>query len=36
MAQFLDEGTAIANQYPGADQTFGERVREIVARGEWG
>jgi replication-associated recombination protein RarA len=35
MAHFLEEGTVIANQYPGADQTYGERVREIVARGEW-
>jgi len=36
MAHFLDEGTVIANQYSGADPTFGERVREIVSRGEWG
>jgi hypothetical protein len=35
MAYFLDEGTVIANQYSGADPTFGERVREIVSRGEW-
>ena len=36
MAHFLDEGTAVTNQYPGADPTFGERVRDVVARGEWG
>ncbi|MFK4149680.1 hypothetical protein [Streptomyces sp. NPDC004065] len=35
MAHFLTEGTVITNPYPGADPTFGERVREIVARGEW-
>ncbi|MFE0774888.1 hypothetical protein [Streptomyces sp. NPDC058861] len=35
MAHFLDEGTVVAHPYPGADPTFGERVREIVARGEW-
>lgn len=36
VAHFLDEGTVITNQYEGADPTFGERVRETVARGEWG
>jgi replication-associated recombination protein RarA len=36
VAHFLDEGTVVTNQYPGADPTFGERVREVVARGEWG
>jgi replication-associated recombination protein RarA len=35
MAHFLGEGTVIANQYAGADPTFGERIRDIVARGEW-
>jgi len=35
VAHFLDVGTVITNQYSGADPTFGERVREIVARGEW-
>jgi hypothetical protein len=35
MAHFLGEGTVIANPYPGADPSFGERVREIVAKGEW-
>lgn len=35
MAHFLGEGTVITNPYPGADPTFGERVREIVTRGEW-
>ncbi|MFD3587348.1 hypothetical protein [Streptomyces sp. NPDC058683] len=36
MAHFLDEGTVVTNQHPSADPTYGERVREIVARGEWG
>jgi hypothetical protein len=36
MDHFLDEGTAVTNPYPDADPTFGERVREIVTRGEWG
>lgn len=35
VAHFLDEGTVITNCYDGADPTFGERVREIVARGDW-
>ncbi|MFD4555335.1 hypothetical protein ACFWP5_13625 [Streptomyces sp. NPDC058469] len=35
MAHFLGDGTVIANPYPGADPTFGERVREIVAQGDW-
>ncbi|MGW3957453.1 hypothetical protein ACWEKM_42735 [Streptomyces sp. NPDC004752] len=35
VAHFLDEGTYIENPYAGADHTFGDRVREIVARGEW-
>lgn len=35
VAHFLEEGTVITNQYEGADPTFGERVREIVARGDW-
>jgi replication-associated recombination protein RarA len=36
VAHFLEEGTYIENAHPGADHTFGDRVREIVARGEWG
>lgn len=36
VAHFLEEGTVITNRYAGADSSFGERVREIVARGEWG
>lgn len=36
MTHFLGDGTVVANPYSGADPTFGERVREIVARGEWG
>ncbi|HEX5116533.1 MAG TPA: hypothetical protein VFW65_15160 [Pseudonocardiaceae bacterium] len=35
VAHFLDEGTIVTNQYEGADPTFGDRVREIVSRGEW-
>ncbi|MEV6537043.1 hypothetical protein AB0M86_47130 [Streptomyces sp. NPDC051639] len=35
MEHFLGEGTVVANPYPGADPSFGERVREIVAKGEW-
>jgi replication-associated recombination protein RarA len=35
VAHFLDEGTVITNQYAGADVTFGQRVREIVDRGDW-
>lgn len=35
VAHFLDEGTVVTNRYEGADPTFGQRVREIVARGEW-
>lgn len=35
VGHFLDEGTVITNEYEGADPVFGERVREIVARGEW-
>jgi hypothetical protein len=35
MEHFLTEGTVVSNPYPGADPTFGQRVREVVARGEW-
>ena len=35
VAHFLDEGTIISNRFEGADPTFGQRVRKIVANGEW-
>lgn len=35
VAHFLAEGTVLTNEYAGADSTYRERVREIVARGEW-
>ncbi|MET9730127.1 hypothetical protein ABZZ79_05445 [Streptomyces sp. NPDC006458] len=35
VGHFLAEGTVINHRYEGADPLFGERVREIVARGDW-
>jgi replication-associated recombination protein RarA len=35
MSHFLAEGTIINNEYAGADHSFGDRIRDIVARGEW-